>query len=149
MRFKNVTPISQAEFERDIYKPGLLSRIERMPSPLREQYLALMSHFTRAEEGMRVRPDLLPDGGGYKPAEPNIANKHGLAMPFSPKDTHRPDHEASPEFMKHGRAVHGQFVKEQLTNELQEKMGTDADRPLPPPTLRDQIAAAAAIHSQE
>ncbi|MDM0103745.1 hypothetical protein QTH97_02285 [Variovorax sp. J22R24] len=150
MKYVNRTPISKAEFERDIRKPGLLERIKRMPPEVQTQYLAELSHMQRAEEGMRWRPDLLPNGNSYRPSEPTVANRHGYPTPFAPKETHRPDHLADPEFMKHAQGVTQQFVTEQLTSEMQERMGTDADCPLPKEaTLREQIEAAAAIHSQE
>ncbi|MBS0450122.1 MAG: hypothetical protein JSS14_02330 [Proteobacteria bacterium] len=104
-----------------------------------------LGQFRRAEDGDRARPDL------YSPEQnpPSVANQHGLPDPFMARETHRPDRVANPEVMGYLRNINQRLEDEQVTEGLQARMGTDADQPLAPLTLRDQIAAAANLHSDE
>lgn len=148
-RAVNVSPITLQEFYRDIEKPGLIGRLERMPVKFREQFAAELAHFQRVEDGKRARPDLLPDGFGYTRGKQTLANKHGLPTPFVGKDTPRPDIAAIPGYKERWQAVDNRLATDVTADALQARMGTDADRPLPPPTLRDQIAAAVDLHTQD
>lgn len=148
-RFVNVSPLSAEEFYRDIEKPGLLARLRRTPVDFQVQLLGEMAHVQRVENGQRARPDLLPDGYGYTPGKATLANKHGLPTPFVAKDTLHPAITSTPGYVERVKKVDNQLATDVVTEGLQERMGTDADRPLPPPTLRDQIAAAVAVHTQE
>ncbi|MDM0057348.1 hypothetical protein [Variovorax fucosicus] len=131
-------------------RPGVLSRLKdaAMEGKLsRDDFAQLkrdLGQFRRAEDGDRARPDL------YSPdVEPSVANKHGYPTPFMPRETHRPDRAANPEVMGYMRGINQRLEDEQITAELQGRRGTDADRPLPPPTLRDQIEAAVNLHATE
>ena len=128
--------------------PGVLFRLKAVAATgrvSREDLKHLqrdLAQFRRAEDGDRARPDL--DSPEANPS--SVANQHGYPTPHMPRDTHRPDRVANPEVMGHMRNINQRLEDEQITDALQRKMGTDADRPLPPPTLRDQIAAAVSIH---
>ncbi len=129
-------------------KPGVLFRLKGMAMQGKltaHDYAQLkreLEQFRRAEDGDRARPDL------YSPEcnEPSVANQQGLPTPYMPRDTHRPDRLANPESMAYLRGVNQQLEDEQVTDALQSRMGTDADQPLPPETLRDQLEAAVRAH---
>lgn len=125
--------------------PGILNRLRSLPRDKQANIAREVAQFRRAEAGERARPD------EYSPHAntPTLANKTGLPTPYGARDTHRPDVAADPSAMNFLRDANGQIEKEQLTERLQKQMGTDADRPLPPVTLRDQIAAAADLHGLE
>jgi hypothetical protein len=131
-------------------RPGVLFRLKALAMQGKlsaEDFAHLkrdLGQFRRAEDGDRARPDL------YSPesVEPSVANQHGYPTPFAPKDTHRPDRAANPEVMGYMRGINQRMEDEQITAALGERMGTDADRPLPPVTLRDQIEAAVNLHTE-
>ena len=114
--------------------PGTLARLLRArdshPDPAIRSaavnFLDDLKQFRKAEEGARVVP-----------------------RPFAartPCDPHRapgtPGHESA-------KQIVAAYDREALLSGLQAQMGTDADRPPSPPTLRDQIEAAAAIHAPQ
>ncbi|MBT2336473.1 hypothetical protein J7E49_21495 [Variovorax paradoxus] len=129
-------------------QPGVLFKLKGMAiqGKLSAQDFAHLKReleqFRRAEDGDRARPDL------YSPelSEPTTANQHGYPTPYIARETHRPDRAADPEVMGYLRDVNQRLEDEQITDMLQTNMGTDADRPLPPVTLRDQIEAAVHAH---
>jgi hypothetical protein len=140
-------------FLADLDKPGILLRFKALAPADRELVALEMMQFQRAEDGARIRPDLLPNGAGFARGEAtsSAANHRdssapvGYATPFSPRETHRPDRD--PETLQRMRERTTRFHAEVEAAELQERMGTDADRPLEPPTLRDQLEAAMSIHT--
>lgn len=112
--------------------PGALARLihardtGQVHAHVVDTFLDDIKHFRKVEEGGRAVP-----------------------RPFAPKaqyDPHRapgtPGHESA-------KQIVAAYDREALLSGLQHRLGTDADRPPSPPTLRDQIEAAAAIHSQE
>lgn len=120
-------------------------RARQLPPEQREHLVRDLQQFRRAENGERARPDAINNAT----AEPTVANKYGLATPFAPRDTHRPDRANNREVMRHMRDLNQRIEDESTTYDLQKRMGTDADRPLPEPTLRDQIAAAVNVHNAD
>ncbi|SFP15276.1 hypothetical protein [Variovorax sp. 770b2] len=125
--------------------PGVVFRARQL-SPEQIAHVARdLKQFRRAENGDRARPDAINNAT----AEPTVANKYGLATPFAPRDTHRPDRANNPEVMRHMRELSQRIEDEGTTHDLQKRMTTDADRPLTEPTLRDQIAAAVTVHNAD
>jgi hypothetical protein len=124
-------------------QPGVALRARDLSPELRAQLVRDLKQFRRAESGERARPDI------YSPEhnEPSVANKHGFPTPFGPRDTHRPDRAESPDALRHVRAINQRIEDEGTTHDLQKRMSTDADHPLPPVTMRDQIEAAVATHN--
>ncbi|MDM0002211.1 hypothetical protein QTI24_26640 [Variovorax sp. J22P240] len=61
-------------------------------------------------------------------------------MPFAPPEKHSPH--VTPEMARHGDKVYENLEREVMTAALQDRMGIDAQLPLDPPTLRDNIEAA-------
>lgn len=126
-------------------QPGVIGRARQL-SPEQLAHLARdLKQFRRAENGERARPAEINNAT----AEPTLANKNGFPEPFMPRDTHRPDRANDRQVMKHMREVSQRIEDEGTTYDLQKRMGTDAERPLPEPTLRDQIAAAVNVHSTD
>jgi len=88
--------------------------------------MSAMHAFRKAEEGQRSEP-----------------------RPFAPRATFDPDFApGTPAYAAAKNVVNG-VDRELITRGLQTQMGTDASREPDPPSLRDQIAAAADLHSQE
>ena len=139
------TPNYTSDVELGFFKtPGVLFRAGEQLSRDEVAHLARdLRQFRRAENGERARPDEINNST----TEPTLANKHGFPEPFMPRDIHRPDRANDRQVMKHMRELSQQFEDEGTTYDLQQRMGTDADRPLPEPTLRDHIAAAVDVHS--
>lgn len=126
-------------------QPGVVLRARQL-SPEQIAHVARdLKQFRRAENGERARPDAINNAT----AAPTVANQHGYPEPFAPRDTHRPDRANDRQVMKHMRGISQRIEDEGTTYDLQKRMGTDADRPLPEPTLRDQIAAAANLHNAD
>lgn len=127
-------------------RPGILThmRLLRESNPEAYKYFVRdIEQFRRAESGARARPDAINNSSVTDAdRKANPAWAAGLAMPFAPRDTHRPDRAANPEVLRYLREANQRLEDEQLTDGLQRQMGTDADRPLPPETLRDHIEAA-------
>ena len=149
--------ISPEDFLRDYDKPGLLSRVKRLPPFILEQMTLEVEQFRRAENGERARPDLTPNGFGLRrgpvtsPGN-NLTSRSaplGLPAPFMPPEQHRADYVDNPKQLQKMRERVERINNEGLAEALQEKMGTDADLPEEPVTLREQIEAAAEIHSLE
>lgn len=132
--------ISASEFIQRMNEPGIWFRFNSMSTEDQNLIGAQFAHFIRAENGDRARPDLLPDGLGYKRSAPTVANQHGLPDPHMAPDTHRPDR--TPEQIAALRNPVERLRTEHATEWLQEKMGTDRDLPEEPPSMRDQIEAA-------
>ena len=126
--------------------PGILTHLRLLRESNPEAYAYFerdMKQFRRAENGARARPDAINNSSVTDAdRKANPAWAAGLAMPFAPRDTHRPDRAANPEVLRYLREANQRLEDEQLTDGLQRQMGTDADRPLPPETLRDHIEAA-------
>lgn len=140
------TPNYTSDGELGFFQSGVLFRAREQLSPEEIAHLARdLKQFRRAENGERARPDAINNAT----AEPTLANKHGLPEPFAPRDTHRPDRANDRQAMKHMREISQRVEDEGVTYDLQRRMTTDADRPLPEPTLRDHIAAAANLHSTD
>ncbi|SET78132.1 hypothetical protein [Variovorax sp. OV084] len=126
-------------------QPGVINRARQL-SPAQIDHLARdLRQFRRAENGERARPDEINNSTMAR----SVANEYGLATPFAPRDTHRPDRTSDRQVMRHMREISQRIEDETTTYDLQKRMGTDADGPLPEPTLRDQIAAAANVHSTD
>lgn len=146
----NIHPNYLADDEMAVLsRPGILThmRLLRESNPEAYQHFVRdIEQFRRAESGARARPDAINNSSVTDDdRKANPAWDAGLAMPFSPRDTHRPDRAANPEVMAYLRDANQRLENEQLTDALQRQMGTDADRPLPPETLRDHIEAAANV----
>jgi hypothetical protein len=127
-------------------RPGILThmRLLRESNPEVYNHFARdIEQFRRAESGARARPDAINNSSVTdEDRKANPAWAAGLATPFTPRDTHRPDRAANPEILRYLREANQRLEDEQLTDGLQRQMGTDADHPLPPETLRDHIEAA-------
>lgn len=140
------TPNYTSDGELGFFQPGVLYRASEQLSRDEIAHLARdLQQFRRAENGERARPDAINNAT----VEPTLANKHGFPEPFMPRDTHRPDRANDAQVMKHMRELSQRAEDEGITYDLQARMGTDADRPLPEITLRDQIAAAVNVHSAD
>jgi hypothetical protein len=140
------TPNYTSDEELAFFKtPGVALRARQLPPEQRAYLVRDLKQFRRAENGDRIRPDAINNAA----AEPTVANKYGLATPFAPRDTHRPDRANDRQVMRHMRELNQRVEDEGATYDLQKRMSTDADRPLPPPTLRDQIAAAVNVHNAD
>jgi hypothetical protein len=125
--------------------PGVAFRARQLPPEQLSHLVRDLKQFRRAENGERARPDAINNAT----VKPTVANQHGFPEPFMPRDTHRPDRANDRQVMRHMRELSQRIEDEGVTYDLQKQMGTDADRPLPEPTLRDQIAAAANLHSTD
>ncbi|HEX7857348.1 MAG TPA: hypothetical protein VF503_27005 [Sphingobium sp.] len=129
--------------------PGILTHLRLLRESNPEAYQHFVrdfQQFRRAENGDRVRPDAINNSSVTdedRKASPAWAVD--LPMPFAPRDTHRPDRAANPEVLSYLRQANQRLEDEQLTDALQRRMGTDADLPLPPETLRDNIEAAVSL----
>lgn len=126
-------------------QPGVAARSRSLPREQLTHLVRDLKQFQRAENGERMRPDAINNAV----VAPTVANKLGYPEPFAPRDTHRPDRANDAELMTHLRQMNQRIEDEALTYDLQQKMGTDADQPLPEPDLRDQIAAAVNVHSAD
>ncbi|BEP36698.1 hypothetical protein GmRootV59_36700 [Variovorax sp. V59] len=143
----NIHPNYLADDEMAVLsRPGILTHLKLLRKSNPEAYKHFVrdfQQFRRAENGERARPDAINNSSMTdEDHKANPAWAAGLAMPFAPRDTHRPDRAANPEVMAYLREANQRLEDEQLTDALQQRMGTDADRPLPPETLRDHIEAA-------
>lgn len=69
------------------------------------------------------------------------------AMPFAPRETHRPDREPGTPAHKAMRTIVENIDADHITEGLQQRMTTDAARPPDPPSLRDQVSAAFTAHT--
>jgi hypothetical protein len=78
----------------------------------------------------------------------DVASTFGRAMPFQERLTPEAVTAHFGVDPRTAKAVYQHAVDDQLTAALQSRMGTDAERPLDPVTLRDQVAAAFEAHSQ-
>ncbi|WP_440531652.1 hypothetical protein [Variovorax sp. YR566] len=146
----NIHPNYLADDEMAVLsRPGILThlRLLRESNPEAYQHFVRdIEQFRRAESGARARPDAINNSSvTAEDRKANPAWAAGLAMPFAPRDTHRPDRAANPEVLSYLRQANQRLEDEQLTAALQRQMGTDADRPLPPETLRDHIEAAVSL----
>jgi hypothetical protein len=143
----NIHPNYLADDEMAVLsRPGILTHLRVLRESNPEAYKHFVRDFQqirRAENGERARPDAINNSSVTdEDRKANPAWAAGLATPFAPSDTHRPDRTADPEVMRYLREANQRLEDEQLTDGLQRQMGTDADRPLPPETLRDHIEAA-------
>lgn len=149
--------MSYEQFVRDIDKPGLLMRLKALEPDARDRFMREFRHVQRVREGSRARPDLLPNGGGYRQGQTsspgnNVRSREaplGYPTPYMPADTYRPDIAADPEMVRTLEGQADRLQTEMVTAALGERMGTDADRPAAPVTLRDQLEAAYAVHTKE
>ncbi|RYH67705.1 MAG: hypothetical protein EON54_03820 [Alcaligenaceae bacterium] len=126
-------------------KPGALKRYMRLNPFDRGQIAREVAHWERVREGHRAHPDLLPIFNSTQPTATGPATGTGLAMPFSGPDTHHPS--LSSTQIAHGDRVFDRIAQETMAAALQSRMGTDLDKPVDPPTLRDQVEAAFTAHN--
>lgn len=143
---QGLTPNYTSDEElRVTFRPGILRAIGAL-RPDQQAYIARdLAKFRRAESGQRERPDLDPHRQVTQAErDRNPAWKHGLPSPFAETEQHRPDRtdKRNSETRDYLRGVANQIEAEGVAHVLGERMGTDADRLLEAPTLRDQIAAA-------
>jgi hypothetical protein len=118
--------------------PGAVQRYLKLTPFDQEQVTLEVARWERIREGHHARPDQLP-------IFHNNPQTREFPQLFGPKEQHYP--EETPEMVAHGNKVFENIAKETMTAHLQRQMGTDADLPLDPPTLRDNIEAAWTAHS--
>lgn len=144
---QHTTPNYLADDEMAVLaNPGILTHLTLLKKSNPEAHAQIVRdirQFRRAENGDRFRPDAINNSSVTdEDRKANPAWAADLPMPFAPRDTHRPDRVANPEVLAYLRQANQRLEDEQMTKGLQRQMGTDADRPLPPETLRDHIEAA-------
>lgn len=154
--------ISLGEFMSLRKEPGIVHRIERLNPTDREAVTLAIKQFDRAENGDRIRPDLLPDGFGFTPGKATMPENNyssvdrpfGWAKPHSERETHRPD-------MTEADKAEARSISERVSTELAVDavqarfrdytgVGTDADRPVDtsPPSLRETLESASRQFSE-
>ena len=160
--FEPSSYFSMEEFKAERKKPNILMRAERLNPTDREAFFKAVAQFDRAENGARVRPDLLPDGFGFTPGPASMPENNyssadkpwGWAVPFSERETHRPDMTEADK--AEARDISQRLSTEDAVNQVQEGfrnrtgVGTDADLPpdTSPPTLRETLESAARKFSE-
>ena len=125
-------------------RPGALQRYARLTPFEQTQVAREISRWERIRNGDRAQPDANPIF--HNNASPTaVAPPTGLPRQLFNDTPERHHDDYTPEMIAHGDRSFDNIQRETATFTLQRQVGTDAERPPEPPTMRDQLEAAAEL----